>query len=173
MQKTYDTVVMAATGNSPWAMFSGGDVNVGVTLTPAASLTYTVQFTYSDLNRKIQGTFTRSGTTMTVSATDHGLSTSDSVILTSDAPTDANSNATYTPAGITDANTFTVTVANSGPTAGQCWVTPLNVIATTDMATKTAAAYGSYRGPITAGRLNVSIYASGKATASFIERIQG
>ncbi len=64
-------------------------------------------------NTSIAGTFARSTTTATVTATNHGLSVGDWVYLDwslTDNP--------YQVQTVADANTFTVTVANSGATSG-------------------------------------------------------
>jgi hypothetical protein len=68
-------------------------------------------------NSSIAGTYTRSTTTATVTATKHGLSVGDSVFLDWDLTDDF-----YQVATITDANVFTVTVANSGATSGSVTV---------------------------------------------------
>jgi hypothetical protein len=68
-------------------------------------------------NSSIAGTYTRSTTTATVTATKHGLSVGDSVFLDWDLTDDF-----YTVATVADANTFTVTVANSGATSGNVTV---------------------------------------------------
>ena len=59
-----------------------------------------------------RGTYARSGTTVTITATAHGLSAGDEVIcdFTSGAATDGF----YEVAGVTDANTFTITDSASG-----------------------------------------------------------
>jgi hypothetical protein len=68
-------------------------------------------------NSSIAGTYTRSTTTATVTATKHGLSVGDSVFLDWDLTDDF-----YQVATVTDANVFTVTVANSGATSGSVTV---------------------------------------------------
>jgi len=72
----------------------------------SAECTYTPVSSFS-------GTFSRSGTTLTVTATSHGLLVNDAVHLSG-----IPSPNTYTVVTVPNANSFTVTVANSGATSG-------------------------------------------------------
>jgi len=65
----------------------------------------------------IAGTYARSSTTATVTAVNHQLEVGDSVFLDWDLTDDF-----YTVATVTNANTFTVTVANTGAASGSVTV---------------------------------------------------
>jgi hypothetical protein len=65
----------------------------------------------------IAGTYARSSTTATVTATNHQLEVGDSVFLDWNLTDDF-----YTVATVTNANTFTVTVADTGGTSGNVTV---------------------------------------------------
>ena len=68
-------------------------------------------------NSSIAGTYARATTTATVTAVKHGLEVGDSVFLDWDLTDDF-----YTVATVADANTFTVTVANTGAASGSVTV---------------------------------------------------
>ena len=57
--------------------------------------------------------WTRSGTTLTITSTSHGLSTGDYVMVRN-----ANEDYVYDDVTVSDVDTFTITVANSGGTSG-------------------------------------------------------
>jgi hypothetical protein len=67
-------------------------------------------------------TWTRSGTTVTITKTAHHLITGDSVIITVSSDATALPLGTYTVTKLTD-NTFTVTGLNAGATSGTCTYT--------------------------------------------------
>ncbi len=69
-----------------------------------------------------QATYARSGSTITVTSTGHGLSNGSEVIL--DITSGNGSDGYYTITSVADANTFTVTDASSGTTSGNVTVHP-------------------------------------------------
>ena len=81
-------------------------------------------------NSSIAGTYARVTTTATVTAVKHGLAVGDSVFLDWDLTDDF-----YTVATVADANTFTVTVANSGAASGNVTVYNDVLVITTVSAT--------------------------------------
>ena len=70
-----------------------------------------------------QATYARSGSTITVTSTGHGLSNGSQVIL--DITSGNGSDGYYTITSVADANTFTVTDASSGTTSGNVTVHPV------------------------------------------------
>ena len=74
----------------------------------------------ADITQK--ATYARSGTTVTVTSTNHGLANGSQVIL--DFTSGNGSDNYYTITSVADANTFTVTDASSGTTSGNVTVHP-------------------------------------------------
>lgn len=138
-----------------------------VTLTPAASLTYSVQHTSDSLGRTQNATISRSGTTATVNLPGHGASVGDFIkvvganVLAGD-PFDGE----FAVASIVDANNLTYTVANTGSTeaALDARVVLCRVRPHPTLVAQTASADGSYQFPYTAVRISVTVWTSGTAT---------
>lgn len=145
----------------------GQSVNtaLGVTITPSASLTYSVQQTMDNVwLRHKNFSISRSTTTATVTRTDHGLSVGDWIkVEGAGAPLDGE----YSVATVSDANTFTYTVANSGISStdgGLSRMMTARVVEHATLTLQTSGAEGNYAFPPTACRLIISTYSSGKAT---------
>lgn len=143
-------------------------VGFGVSLSDSATLTYTVQHTFDDIYEKFTAfSISRTTTTATVTQTNHGLVAGDWVQFTNcGAPLDG----TFSVATVTDANTYTYTVANSGATSSsaQGFMQRARVFAHADVAAATASADGNYQFPPRACRLNVSAYTDGFADLTVI-----
>lgn len=163
---------LSAAGAGDW-LVTPADGAVGmslaVTLSSGASLTYKVQHSLDDPNAAISCTVTRSSTTATLAYTDHGLTTSDSVIVRGVAPF----NGQYAVASVVDANTITFTVAASGSTSATVTVAKMRVFDHDVLTGKTVAATGNYILPVAACRLNVTAYTSGKATLTTLQAVGG
>jgi hypothetical protein len=165
-------VTVSAAGVSPWLPINRYQlpfsVGLGVTLSSGASLTWKLQHTFDDPQETYACQITRSGTTATVTLTDHGLVANDSVtVVGAGAPLDG----TYTVASVVDANSFTYTVANSGATASApgSKLAKHRVFDHAQMTGLTAAEDGNYAFPVCAVRLNVTSYTSGKATLTILQ----
>ena len=169
------SVKVSAAGNSAWvpineiqAMFG---IGIGVSLTSGANLTYKVQHTFDDpLGRRTVG-LTRAGTVATVVDTAHGLSVSDSIIVTGSGS--ANLDGTYDIASIVDANTYTYTVANTGITTASdnTYVVSFRVWDHVSLTGLTARNDGNYAFPIQAVRLRLTAYVSGTAEMVVLQAI--
>lgn len=143
-------------------------IGLGVTLTSTVNLTYSVQHSFDNPDANLPCYITRSTTTATLTLVDHGLTTSDSIIVKgAGAPLDG----TYAVASVSSADVITYTVSNSGVTisGSQATVAPMRTFNHSILASKTTAADGNYAFPVAAIRLNVSSYTSGKATLTFIQ----
>jgi len=143
-------------------------VGIGVTITPAAVLTYGVQHTFDDPYKRVNPiSITRSGTTVTVNQTDHGLSVGDFVHVegANTGPTDVF-DGNFTVAAITDANNFTYTVSSAGATTalGTAMITTLRVRPNSILGSSSANGDTNYAFTVRAVRLNVSAWTSGKVT---------
>ena len=158
----------SAAGNSPWAPISYLQNAFAIGLagipTSGASLTYTVQHTFDDLEKFVPVSVSRTGTVATVTDNDHRLSVGDSVTLTGTG--DPNLEGTYDVASIVDANTYTYTVANTGAAASIPGSQAVHMrVFNFDDASFVGASTrvdGNYAFPIRAIRLKVNTYNSGK-----------
>jgi hypothetical protein len=144
-------------------------VGLAVKLSSGASLTYTVDHTFDDLQTPTnQFSLSRTTTTATMTKTNHGLSVDDYLGLSGcGAPFDG----TYAVASVADANTLTFTVANSGLTAlanGVGSLITARIFPHETLAAQTASADGNYAFPPRACRLRVTTYASGFADLAVI-----
>lgn len=142
-------------------------VGFGVTLSASANLTYSVQHSFDDTGANIPCQVTRSTTTLTITfPAAHGLTTSDSVIISGGSPWDGN----YAVASVSSSTVITVTVANTGATSYKdLAVSPMRIFNHSSVVAKTTAQDGNYAYPIFAVRLIVTAYTTGVATLTFIE----
>lgn len=151
---------LTATGAGPWQVtsYKQRPFNVGFGVIPnsSATINVTVQHTFDNPNDDSQGcVLTRAGTTATVVMANHGLSTNDCAVISHSGSSNLDGQQTVT---VVDINTFTYTVANSGPTVGgsdtRC--APVRVFPHAFVAAATARTDGNYAYPPMAVRLLVS-----------------
>lgn len=166
---------LAAVASSPWIipnpLLHTGTIGLGVTFTSNANLTCEVQHTFDDPSQNYRAvTYTRVTTTLTITDNNHGLNVGDNVILAADA--NGTVNASYDIVSITDQNTYTVTVTNSGAASGSTTLQSYRVFnhdtLTTALLTGTPPprTAGNYADPIGAFRLKVTVYTAGSVTLS-------
>lgn len=152
---------LSAAGFSSWIPLNryttDFTVGLGVVFSSNGNLTCTVQHTFDDLFERTLCALARSGTSLSVTKTNHGLSANDWAQISSGTIWDGQ----YAVASITDQNTFVVTVANSGATSGQGYVQTARVFDHTVLAGLVASADSNYSAPPRACRLNVSVYTAG------------
>jgi len=172
MRPIYTSVGLV--GTSPWVPINyqeyraGFNTSLGAVLTTGASLTYTVQHTYDDPNRHYHVLVSRSGTTATMIATDHGLVAGDSIIVgAGGAPFDG----TFTVASVIDANTLTYTVSNSGPLTAspEVFTALLRVYPHSTLVNKTTRSEGVYTSPVTGVRLICTSHTTGYVTLIVVQ----
>jgi hypothetical protein len=170
MSRSIKTVCDSASSNSngtlavsPWIVLNTymWDYNVGFRTLPAAAATgtYSIQETLSNFETFTQCPFTRSTTTLTITFTAHGLTTSDGVVLSGsswDQP-----GYTFPVASVVDANTITVAVANSGPSSGTVLVAPIMI--NTD--SNYSAVSGAQTGATIAGITGIRVVKGGGTLA--------
>lgn len=168
------STTLGAAGASSWLRINSKqipfDLSFRVTLSSGAAMTYQVQHTFDDPEKRQNCSLARTTTTATLTLADHGSSVGDSVTVTgAEAPFDG----TYAVATVVDANNVTYTVANSGATAAAtdvARVTVFRVAAHATVTGKTASDDGSqYTAPVQAIRLNITAYTSGKATLTALQ----
>lgn len=163
MQAAY--ITQGAAGFSSWipvdSFLNSPGVALGCSISSGGSLTYKVQHTFDNFTDYTPVGLTRSTTTATMVFPSHGLTTNDSiVVIGAGAPFDG----TYAVASVTDANTITYTVANSGATAAQGRCVRTRVFDHASITGKTANSDGNYAYPITACRINITAYTGGNVT---------
>lgn len=171
-------VTLSAIGKSEWQPLDYRQrppfvtVNVLVPSTITA-ITYNVEYTNDDLlgvTTVTPTSITRSTTTATVVSPSHGLNVGDSirVFRTGFPDNQATSlDGLFSVASVTDLNTFTYTVANSGVSAGSAvsYYIPMRVTVLSSFSAKTASLDGNISFPCRAARLNVTAYTgTGAAT---------
>lgn len=132
-------------------------IGLGVKLSSNGNLTYSVQHTFDDIYADPICFLSRSGTSLTVKKTNHGLSANDWAKIEGSSIW----NGQYAVASVTDQNNFVVTVANSGATAGLGRVKTARVFSHETLVSQTASADGNYQFPPRACRLIVSAYSAG------------
>ena len=93
-------------------------------------------------NTNLSGTYSQSGTTVTVTATSHGLIV-DNVVY-SDITSGTGVDGTYTVATVTDANTFTYTAGTSLTTSGNITIRRNTIRASGNVSSITDNATGDY-----------------------------
>lgn len=162
---------LSAAGYTPWVpinrLQTSFTVGLAVVLSSGASLTYSVEYTldapHNTANLTQEFKLSRTTTVLTVTKVAHALSVGSWVNLWGNggAPLDGE----FQVASVVDANNFTVTVANSGLTAGNGvgWLQTMRVYSHATLAGLTASGSGSFTSPIFATRLHVSTYSSGTA----------
>lgn len=93
-------------------------------------------------NTNLTGTYSQSGTTVTVTATAHGLIAGN--IIYSDITTGTGVDGIYTVATVTDANTFTYTAGTSLTTSGNITLTRNTILASGGVSSVTDIGAGDY-----------------------------
>lgn len=172
------TVVrLSAAGSSAWIPLNyrietgNFGVALAVKLSSGASLTYSVQHTFDDIETAVTDwSAARSTTTGTITRTNHGLSANDWVLFSSGpAPFDYASGK-YSVTSVTNANVFVITVADSGAAAtGGGKMHTARVFNHDVLASQTASMDGNYAYPPSACRLTISSYSSGFAELTVIQ----
>lgn len=147
-------------------------VGLAVGISSGASLTYSVQHTFDNFweNRTDRYSISRTTTTATVTKVAHGLTAADWISVQGVAPF----NGDFAVASVTDADTFTYTVANSGATSQGIgtgnYISTAHVFPHSVVAAKTTNVDGNYQFPPFATRLIISSYTSGTATLTVIQQ---
>jgi hypothetical protein len=169
---------LSAAGYSPWVMInrvqSSFKVGLAVVLSSGAALTYSVEYSMDNpndpVNLRQDFVLTRTTTSLNVKWIAHGRSVGDWVKLWGNGGGQLDGE--YQIATVVDVDNFTVTVANSGPTAGNGtgWIQSMRVYTHAAMVSLAASSSGDFSSPVIATRLHVITYTSG--TADF-EVIQG
>jgi hypothetical protein len=172
---------LGAAGSSPWIipgpMMETPGLGLALTFSFNANLTATVQHTLDDPEQNPRAvTLARAATVLTITDNGHNLNVGDNILLLN--PNNDPNNiwdgggpgigTSYDIVGITDANNYTVTVANAGSVAGTGFVRSFRVFNHSTLNAITgsppARTDGNYAFQIGATRLKVSGYTAGTAT---------
>lgn len=165
-------VRLSAAGFSSWIplnpTYSHGGCALAGVMSSNGNLTWSFQHTFDDIYAQTGCVLTRSGTSLTVTKSNHGLDVDSWAMISGGTIWDGQ----YAVASITDQNNFVVTVANSGALAGFGQVQTARVFDHADLAGETASADGNYafapvacRGIITsftAGYIDFEVVSSGE-----------
>lgn len=168
-------LTQAALGNSAWAPLNQVQaefgVGLGASITSGANLTYKVEHTFDDPgpDKRHLVSISRAATVATVVDTDHRLSVADSVVVTGTGS--AVLDGTFDVATVVDANTYTYTVANSGPTVdqGNSYLNSFRVYNHATIIAQTGRIDGNYAFPVQAIRLVVTAFVSGKVDLTILQ----
>ena len=166
---------VAGTGNSPIALVNhrqqSFSVTARVTVPSTETATYSVYESLDDPETQLICTLSRTGTTATLTYTNHGLNVSDWVLVR-----DQGSvfDGLFQVASVVDANNITYTVANSGATAGTSFANfaPIRTIVPTALSAKTATAENTWTAPIRVLIMKISAHSVGTGSLVF-EVLQG
>lgn len=145
---------------SPWIRVNHGveDYSLGIRFNPhtGATGTYSIEGCLSNPEEFVKAQFTRSTTTLTINFIDedHGLIAGDGVQFQG-SDWDRTDGKSYPLAGITDADTITVTVANSGATSGTIMVAKYRIEALDGLDTVSGRQSASTTGGMQMIRANV------------------
>ena len=168
------SVTQSALGFSQWLninrlVASNFAVGIAGKITSGAALTWSAQVTYDPITEATQEwSASRTTTTGTITKTGHGLSVGDWTQMDAAAPF----NAAYSVASVVDANTYTITVANSGATSvakGSSNLWTARVFEHAVLTAQTVSLQGSITVPPVAVRLNVSTYTSGSVSLNVVQ----
>lgn len=160
LPKTYK-LSTAAVGATPWHMldYKKNPFTVAFQVDIAGNTgTYTVEHGFCNMVKR-SASISRSTTTATATLKDHGMAVGDSVVNEAyDAPFDG----TYAVASVTDVDTFTFTVANSGSSASATGRTlSVRVMPHSSVAAQTTSKDGNYAYPIQFIRCRCTVSGAG------------
>lgn len=178
-------VSLNAVGNTPWVPVShlqwAFGVGIAVTFSTGAALTYTVQHTYDPIDDSQLRDISASQTTTVITVTGdlgppgssppglslgHGLIVGDDYIIRGTVGMDGE----YTVATVPSATSVTLTDPVSQSIAAQAGkAKSYRIFNNATLAAQTARGSTNYTTPVTAVRLNVSLYTSGVVTMAVVQ----
>jgi len=163
------SVRVSSAASSAWVPIDRMNTSIAILAAVAFSsnknLTVSVEYCTDPLVA-VPVSASRVTTTLTITLTNHGLTTSDWINLSQfDAALDGN----YKVASVTNQNVFTVTVSDTGATSSvgkNPQVIPMRIFTHDVLASLTANAASNFTVPPTAVRLTCSSYTAGYAKPS-------
>lgn len=160
------TTLSSAT-RSPWIPLDLSippfNVSIGCVCSSNINATYSVEYSHDDPQDVVPCSITRVTTTATLALVNHGLTTSDSIIVVGSGS--ANLDGTYQVASVPSQNAVTYTVTDTGLTASiSAKVAVMRVFTHSTLAAKTANADGNIAFPVCAIRLRLTAWVAGYVT---------
>ena len=163
------TISQSAVGVTPWIPLNYRQspfcVSAAVDFDATGAMTYTVEHTFDDLGDFRQvASISRVGTAVTITfLAPHDLSTNDTVFVSASGVSGMDGSYTATVVSPTVV-TYVSAVSATSTGGGNTLVTRIRPFPKANLTAKTVTAEDVYIAPITAIRLNVSLYTAGKAT---------
>ena len=124
--------------------------------------TWLVEYSHDNPQNNVACKISSSTTTATLTLVNHGLTTSDSIIVSGSG--NANLDGTFQVAGVTDQDVITYTITSTTTTSISAKVSVMRVFTHSTLTAKTANADGNIAYPISALRLRLSAWVAGYVT---------
>ena len=157
---------LSAAGVGPWLPLSDHqtpfNVAIGCVCSSNINATYSVEYAHDSVIVSQACSISRSGTVATLTLTNHGLTTNDSVIVRGSG--DANLDGTFAIASVVDQNNITYAVSNTGALSALAKAVPMRVFTHSTLNGKTANADGNIAFPVQAIRLHITAWVAGYVT---------
>lgn len=160
-------VTVSSATRSPWVPLDTAlnpfNVSLGCVCSSNINATYSVEYSHDYPLLAVPCGLSRSTTTATLTLTNHGLTTSDSIIV--EGTGSSNLDGTFQVASVPDQNTVTYTVSDTGITTSlSARVAVMRVFTHSTIAGKTANSDGNIAFPVSAVRLRITSYTAGYVT---------
>ena len=159
-------VTVSSATSSPWVplniLATPFNVAVGCVCSSNKNFTYAVEYSHDSPNLPVACYISASTTTATLTLTNHGLTTSDSIIVSGTG--NANVDGTFQVASVTNQNVITYTITSTTANFTSAKVSPMRVFVHSTITAKTANSDGNFAFPIQAVRLTVTPWTAGYVT---------
>lgn len=138
------------------------NVGIGCVCSSNINATYAVEYSHDNPLDPVACHISASTTTATLTLTNHGLTTSDSIIVVGTG--NANVDGTFQVAGVTDQNVITYTITSTAAVFTSGKVAVMRVFTHSTLTAKTANADGNIAYPVQAVRLRITSHTAGYVT---------
>ena len=138
------------------------NVAIGCVCSSNINATYAVEYAHDSPLSYVPCKISSSTTTATLTLVNHGLTTSDSIIVVGSG--NANLDGTFQVAGVTDQNIITYTITSTTTTSISSKVAVMRVFTHSTITGKTANSDGNIAFPVGAVRLRITSYSAGYVT---------
>lgn len=138
------------------------NVGIGCVCSSNINATYSVEYSHDNSLDWVACSIVAAATTATLTLVNHGLTTSDSIIVSGTG--NANVDGTFQVAGVTDQNVVTYTITSTTASFTSAKVGVMRVFVHSTLAAKTANADGNIAYPVQAVRLRLTSWVAGYVT---------